>query len=79
MGSSSSGGLRVLGIALLIVGVLALAVGVVYLTVQTDKLPSFMGQVAHLKGHRSKRGLAAVVAGAVLLIGGSVALSRSKG
>jgi hypothetical protein len=61
------------------VGVLALVVGVVYLTVHTDKLPSLMGQIASLKGHRSKRGLAALVAGVALLIGGSVALARSKG
>ena len=78
MGSTSSGSLRMLGIALLIVGVLALAVGVVYFTVQTDKLPSFMGQIAHLKGHRSKRGIAALVAGVLLLLGGSLTMARSK-
>jgi len=77
--SSTSSSLRMLGIALVIVGVLALAVGVVYFTVQTDKLPSFMGQVAKLTGHRTKRGLAALVGGVVLVIAGSFSLARSKG
>jgi hypothetical protein len=63
---------------LLIAGLVALAAGVVYLTVPTDKLPSFMGQIAHLTGHRSRRGLGGVVVGALLLIGGSVALARSR-
>jgi len=76
--SSSSNALKGLGLVLLIVGLLALAGGVVYLTVATDKLPSFMGQIAHLKGHRSKRGLAGVVGGVVFLIGGSLALARSR-
>ena len=43
--SSSSSALRALGIVLLVLGVLALAAGIVYLTVPTDKLPSFMGQI----------------------------------
>ena len=75
--SSSSSALRALGIVLLVLGVLALAAGIVYLTVPTDKLPSFMGQIPHLSGHRSRRGLAGVVGAAILLLGGIAAFARS--
>jgi len=54
-----------------------LAAGIVYLTVPTDKLPSFMGQIPHLSGHRSRRGLAGVVGAAILLLGGIAAFARS--
>ena len=60
-----------------VVGLVVLAAGIVYLVVPTDRLPSFMGQIANLTGHRSRRGFAGVVGGAVLLIGGSIALARS--
>ncbi|TMK79100.1 MAG: hypothetical protein E6G47_08920 [Actinobacteria bacterium] len=73
--SSSSSALRALEIVLLVLG--ALAAGIVYLTVPTDKLPSFMRQIPHLSGHRSRRGLAGVVGGAILLLGGIAAFARS--
>jgi len=73
--SSSSSALRALEIVLLVLG--ALAAGIVYLTVPTDKLPSFMGQIPHLSGHRSRRGLAGVVGAAILLLGGIAAFARS--
>ena len=75
---SSPGALKALGIVLLVLGVVALAAGIVYLTVPTDKLPGFMGQIPHLTGHRSRRGLAGVIGGAILLVGGLVAFTRSE-
>ena len=76
--ASSSNALRALGVVLLVAGLLVLAAGIIYLVVPTDKLPSFMGQIAHLTGHRSRRGFAGVVGGAVLLIGSFIALARSR-
>lgn len=69
-------GTRALGIALIIIGVIGVAVGIVYFTVPVSKLPSFMGHVVHTKralhAHRTKRGLAGVVVGGILLIVGIV-------
>lgn len=78
MSGGASSGLRMLGIALVVIGVILLIVGVVYFTVAADKLPSFMGQIAHATGHRSKRALAGVVGGVVCLVAGAFALSRSR-
>lgn len=61
--------LAVAGI-LLILGVLALIAGILYFTVEAKSLPSILGQLHGYTGHRSKRGIAAVVIGAVLLAGG---------
>lgn len=55
----------------LVVGVLALAAGVIYLTVRAPSLPSFMGQLHNYTGHRSKRGVVAVIVGGVLLVIGA--------
>ncbi len=62
---------------MLILGLLALAAGIVYAAVPTEKLPAFMGQIAHLKGHRSRRAVAGLVGGAGLLIGATIAFARS--
>lgn len=63
--------MNVVAVILLILGVAALAAGVVYFTVAADKLPSFMGHIAHSTRHRTKRATAGVIVG-VLLLGGSL-------
>lgn len=60
-----------------VVGVVAIAVGIVYLTVPAHSLPSIMGTV-QTAGHRSKRGVAALVGGVVLLaIAGGIMITQS--
>ena len=61
---------RKLVIALLVViGLILIAVGIVYFTVKAGSLPSFIpGHIAHSSAHRSKRGLIAVIVGAVVLL-----------
>lgn len=60
---------RFLVIILVVLGVLALAAGIIYYVEPAKSLPTFFpGQAPHLKGHRTTRGLAGIIAGAVLLI-----------
>jgi hypothetical protein len=68
-----------LAAVVIVVGILALVAGIIYLTVAAKSLPSFMGSLAGMTGHRSKRGIAGVVVGAVLLLagGGLLAYRRS--
>jgi amino acid permease len=67
------------GAFVIVLGILALIVGVIYLTVEAKSLPSFLGQLHGYTGHRSKRGIAALVVGVVLLlVGGSVAAYRQR-
>ena len=54
---------------LLILGILALIAGILYFTDEAKSLPSILGQLHGYTGHRSKRGIAAVVIAAVLLAG----------
>jgi amino acid permease len=72
-----SSGLRAIGWILLLVGLAAIVVGVVYFTVAADKLPSFLGHLAHVSGHRTKRGTAAVIVGVILWLGAAVAFVRA--
>ncbi len=55
---------------LLILGLLALIAGILYFTVEAKSLPSILGQLHGYSGHRSKRGIGAVVIAVVLLAGG---------
>ena len=63
--------LNVVAAVVVVLGILALVAGVIYFTVDAKSLPSFMGQLHTYAGHRSKRGLAAVIVGAVLLVAGA--------
>jgi amino acid permease len=54
----------------ILIGLAALAVGVIYLTVEAKALPSIMGQLHGATGHRSTRGITAVIVGVLLLTGG---------
>ena len=69
---------RTLAIVLLIVGLVLVVIGVIYFTVAADKLPSILGQLHRATSHRTKRGTAALVLGAVSLIGAFVFYARAK-
>lgn len=61
---------RLLALVVVVIGALAIAAGVIYLTVQAKSLPSFMGPVHGFVGHRSRRGIAALIVGGVLIVAG---------
>jgi amino acid permease len=65
-------------VILVVIGIALLVVGVLYLTIAADKLPSFMGHIAHTTGHRAKRGVAGLVLGVLFLVGGGVAMARAR-
>jgi len=68
-------------VLLVLVGLLALAVGIIYLTVEAKSLPSVLGALHGVTGHRSKRGIVALVIAAVLLLAGGglfAAAGRSR-
>jgi|SoiMetStandDraft_2_1073263.scaffolds.fasta_scaffold1426473_1 hypothetical protein len=74
----SSTNLRTIGVVLLIVALIALVIGFIYLLVPAHSLPSFMGRVHTVSGHRSKRAIASLVAGGLLVVGAVIALVRSR-
>ena len=55
---------------LVVLGILALVAAVIYFTVDARSLPSFMGQLHTYAGHRSKRGIGALIVGLGLLAAG---------
>jgi hypothetical protein len=62
-----------------LIGVIALVVGIIYMTVEAKSLPSILGTLHGFSGHRTKRGIAALVVGGVLILaGGGVALYRPR-
>lgn len=64
---------------LIVIGIIALAVGIIYLTVEAHSLPSVLGTVHGYTGHRTKRGIAALIVGGLLvLVGGGIALYRPR-
>jgi hypothetical protein len=69
---------KLLGRAALILGALALVAGVIYFMVPAHSLPSVMGRLPKASAHRTKRGLLSVIAGAVLVAGGGLALFQSR-
>lgn len=73
--------MRGIAVVVGIIGILALAAGIVYFTVPAHSLPSFMGTIAHSNAHRSRRGIAAVIVGVVLLVValGLAIAGRSRG
>ncbi|HWF25454.1 MAG TPA: hypothetical protein VG275_08410 [Solirubrobacteraceae bacterium] len=70
---------RILAGVVIIVGIVALVVGVIYFTVDAKSLPSVLGQLHGYTGHRTKRGIAAVIVGGVLVVlGGGLAIYRPR-
>ena len=60
---------RFLVIILVVLGVLAIAAGIIYVAEPAKSLPAFFpGHVAHLNQRHTRRGLAGIIVGAVLLI-----------
>lgn len=69
-------GKAVLAVVVMIIGLAALAAGAIYLAVPAHSLPSFFpGHAAHVTGKHSKRGIAGLAFGAVLVIVSIVMLS----
>jgi len=66
--------MRVLAsVILIIIGALIVVVGVLYLTQPAHSLPSFIpGHLAHATGKHPKRGIAALVVGGLVFVGGIV-------
>jgi hypothetical protein len=60
----------------ILLGLLAVAVGVIYLTVEAKSLPSILGTLHGFVGHRTKRGVAALVVGVLLLVAGGGLIAR---
>lgn len=60
---------RFVMILLIVIGVLAIVVGIVYFAEPARSLPGFFpGHVARVAGRHTRRGLAAIVIGLVLLL-----------
>lgn len=61
--------MRPLAILLAVLGVLALVAAILYFALPAHSLPSFLpGHVAHVNGHRNRRGIAAAVVAFILLV-----------
>jgi ABC-type cobalamin transport system permease subunit len=70
---------RILAGVVIVVGLVALVVGVIYFTVEAKSLPSVLGQLHGYTGHRTKRGVAAVIVGAALIVvGAGLAVYRPR-
>ena len=71
---------RFLVIVLVVLGILAPAAGIIYYAEPARDLPAFFpGHAAHLKGRHTTRGLAGIIAGAVLLIIAVITARRGRG
>jgi hypothetical protein len=72
-------GARFLVIILVVLGVLALAAGIIYLAEPGKSLPTFFpGYAAHLKTAHSRRGIAGIVVGALLLVLAAITARLSR-
>ena len=76
--ASTSGSARIIGIVVLVLGILALVAGVIYFTVPAHSLPALLGKLPNVSAHRTKRGIVAAIAGAVLVIAAGITLARSR-
>lgn len=68
-----SAGTRFVVIVLVVLGILAIVAGIIYYVEPARSLPTwFPGHLAHIRGKHTRRGLAGIIVGAVLLIGGLI-------
>lgn len=65
-------------VVLVVIGLIAVVVGVIYLTVEAKSLPSILGQLHGVTGHRSARGIAALIVGVVLLVAGGLLARKPR-
>lgn len=78
-GFTMSAGRKVLVTLLVLIGLILIAVGIVYFVVKAGSLPSFIpGHIANSSAHHSKRGLVAVIVGAVVLLVAVVSASVGR-
>lgn len=70
---------RILAAIVVVIGIVALVVGVIYFAVEAKSLPSVLGQLHGFTGHRTKRGIAALAVGAVLVLLGGGLFARGAG
>ncbi|HVB06041.1 MAG TPA: hypothetical protein VNF07_07360 [Acidimicrobiales bacterium] len=71
--------LRIAAAVLFVLGAIAIIVAILYFALPAHSLPSFLpGRVAHINGHRNRRGIAAVVVAIVLLAVGGWAYSNAR-
>ena len=73
------GSLRTMGWILIALGVLAVVAAILYFVLPAHSLPAFMGPATHASKHRTKRGIAALVVGVVLLAISWYPFRRAKG
>lgn len=57
-----------IAVLLVLIGIVALAVGIIYLTVEARSLPSILGTLHGAHGHRSRRGIGALIIGVIVLL-----------
>jgi len=70
---------RALAAVIAVIGILAIVAAVIYFTTAAKSLPSILGQVQGFTGHRTKRGIAALVVGVLLLaIAGGLVLYKPR-
>jgi hypothetical protein len=71
--------MRILAAVLFVLGAIALIVAVLYFALPAHSLPSFLpGRVAHINGHRNRRGIGALVVAILLLAIGAWASRGAK-
>jgi len=74
-----SAGRKALVALLVVIGLILIAVGIMYFMVKAGSLPSFIpGHIANSSAHHSKRGLVAVIVGAVVLLVAVVSASVGR-
>lgn len=76
--SSNASLLRALAVLLAVVAVILLVIGIVYLTVPAKSLSVLPGHVAGSTAKHSKRGIAGIVAGVVVLIAAAASFYAAR-
>ena len=71
--------MRPLAIVIAVLGALALIAAILYFALPAHSLPFFLpGKVAHINGHRNRRGIAAAVAAVVLFVVAYIVAKRDQ-
>lgn len=71
--------MRPLAIVIAVLGALALIAAILYFALPAHSLPAFLpGKVAHVNGHRNRRGIAAALVGVALFVVAYVVAKRDQ-